>query len=262
MTGLRFALVGKRLGHSFSKKYFDSKFEMSGLDKYSYTLLEMPDLSDLTNIVSRCRLDGFNVTIPYKRDILPLLDSLDPTAEDIGAVNTVAVCHTASGIAMRGYNTDAPAFEQTLRPLITHQHRKALVLGTGGAAQAVAWGLKKLNIDFVFVSRHPELHTLSIGYDTLLRLNRDDFDYQIIINATPVGMFPDIDSTPWCRPDLLTSGHICYDLTYNPSPTRFLKEAAAHGATIVGGLEMLHRQADLAFEIWTHTSTSNFQSSK
>ena len=243
----RYALIGKQLSHSFSQVYFHEKFASEHLDGYSYDLLEMEDLSNLRKIVEEKGLDGFNVTIPFKVDILPLLDETDSTARQIGAVNTVKVYRSDGHTHLKGYNTDAPAFAETLKPMLKPHHRSALILGTGGAAQAVAFGLEQLGIDHLFVSRKPH-STSQIDYPTAYsQASR----HTIIINATPLGMFPNCSASPWERPELLTPQHICYDLVYNPSPTRFMQEAAQRGATVQDGLPMLHSQAERAFCRWT-----------
>lgn len=249
MNNLHFALIGKSLSHSFSKQYFEAKFKSLGLEGYDYSLLETPNLDSLHTLIKSHSLTGFNVTIPYKKVIIPLLDEIDPVAEEIGAVNTVKVTMSNGRPSLKGFNTDAPAFRQTLQPHITHHHRHALVLGTGGAAQAVAWALRQLDIEHIFVSRNPKQHQNSIGYDDIIKKRQSDFGHSIIVNATPVGMYPIVDASPWPDPDLISSDTICYDLIYNPSPTRFLQDASSRGAITIDGLDMLHLQADMAFSI-------------
>lgn len=247
-----YALVGKHLAHSFSKIYFEKKFLRLGLTDASYCLIEMPTIQSIRDSVERLRLDGFNVTIPYKEQIIPLLDGIDPTAADIGAVNTVKVVRQYGCKAFRliGHNTDAPAFLETLQPLLAYGNKQCLVLGTGGASKAVAWALRQLDIAFHFVSRNPKQD--SISFQEAYNISSCHSDNQlIIINATPVGMFPDTDASPWQHPELITPQCLCYDLVYNPSPTLFLSQASGRGAVVCDGLKMLHRQADLAFEIWT-----------
>lgn len=246
-----YALIGERLSHSFSKAYFDAKFANSETDDYSYRLLELTTLEGLRERVQELHLDGFNVTIPYKKQILHLLDEVDPIAAAIGAVNTVKVEHRDNRLMLKGYNTDAPAFFETLRPMLRDWHRKALILGTGGASKAVAWALRQLGIAHLFVSRTPLHHADPdahiVAYDEAFRLADS---HLLIVNCTPVGMYPHTDDSPWKAPEMLTSRHLCYDLIYNPSETRFLSDAANRGAITVNGLTMLHRQADRAYSIW------------
>lgn len=235
---LSLGLIGRKLSHSFSKRYFGEKYGIS-----TYSLIELASLAELPEAIESFHLDGFNVTIPYKRDIIPMLDEVDPVAKEIGAVNTVVVR------GLKGYNTDAPAFLETLRPLLSIHHKRAIILGTGGASLAVSWALEQLGIEYRTVSRSPLAHSNSISYDEARDLVEQE-DYNIIINATPVGMYPKNDATPWCWPELLNTRHLCYDLIYNPSPTLFLQQAASNGATVVDGLAMLHCQADLAYKLW------------
>ena len=259
MTGdLHLALIGKHLGHSYSKNYFQQKFAGEGMSASTYDLVELADLRGLRDMVDAEGLDGFNVTIPYKEAIIPLLDRLEPTAAAIGAVNTVRVLRrrcrngeaSLSGhrpTTLVGHNTDGPALLDTLRPLLKPHHREALILGTGGASKAAGWALSRLGIRHLFVSRQPDGKRDAISYAMAYHLAAT---HLLIVNATPVGMFPNADDTPWQHPELLGSRHLCFDLVYNPSPTLFLRQSAQQGATAVDGLAMLHRQADLAFELW------------
>ncbi|MBO4306705.1 MAG: shikimate dehydrogenase [Bacteroidales bacterium] len=246
--GKSLGLIGRPLSHSFSKQYFEKKFKVLNLTGYRYDNIELDTLENLRDTVDRLGLDGFNVTHPYKMGILPLLDELDDTARRISAVNTVKVDRSGGIMTLTGYNTDAPAFLETLRPLLRPWHDKALILGTGGAARAVSWALNELGIDSLFVSRNPKKSN-QISYRKAYELAPKK---TIIINATPVGMGTLKDSSPWARPDLLTSNHLCYDLIYNPAQTCFLQEATFQGATTINGLNMLYRQADIAFDIWTN----------
>ncbi len=241
-----YGLIGRKLGHSYSQRYFEAKFEALKLDGYRYSLFEIACLDGLREKIDRWGLDGFNVTIPYKEAIVPLMDSLDSVAAETGAVNTVEVSHPADGsMHLHGRNTDAPAFLETLRPMLKFWHTNALILGTGGASKAVAWALQQLGIDYRWVSRHPHGEK-QIDYPTAYRKATE---HLLVVNATPVGMFPSTDQTPWEHPELLTEKHLCYDLIYNPAPTLFLQQAARQGATVCDGLAMLHRQADLAFPL-------------
>lgn len=238
----QYGLIGNPLGHSWSQRWFEAMFEREDIIDACYSLYPMPSLPDLRQWVADNHICGFNVTIPYKQAVIPYLDSIDEAAQSIGAVNCVEV-HDGRLI---GHNTDAPAFLSTLQPLLQSHHTHALLLGTGGAAHAVAHALQLLGIHYQPVSRNP-YSKLSISYSTAAHLAST---HLLIINATPVGMYPDVDSTPWTYPNMLSSHHLCYDLVYNPSPTRFLREAATAGASTIGGLSMLQRQAQLSWEIW------------
>ena len=232
-----YALIGKHLGHSWSQRWFEAMFAREGLEGHSYTLHEMPTLDGLRQWICREHILGFNVTIPYKQAIMPMLDSVSREADAIGAVNCVVV----GGGRLVGHNTDAPAFAQTLPA--NAPGNAALILGTGGAAQAVAYALKTLGIKYQMVSRHPSGD--AIGYSEA-NLRAREFD--ILVNATPAGMWPDVDSTPW--PYGLEGFGLVYDLVYNPSPTLLLRQAAAAGAATVDGLAMLQRQAELSWQLW------------
>lgn len=238
-----YALIGKTLTHSYSK----SLFEGQQFPDADYRLCPMPSLEGLRQWVKDEQIDGFNVTIPYKQDILPLLDHLSPEAQSIGAVNCVVVEEGK----LAGHNTDAPAFRQSLESLHCSLSA-ALILGTGGAAHAVAYALDQLAIPYHFVSRHPERHPNAIGYDALSAF--EDFHYSLIVNATPVGMYPDVDRTPLDLTQTFKHSNIqtvaLYDLVYNPSPSMLLRQAAARGAKTKDGLEMLHLQAVLSWQLW------------
>ena len=249
---LHIGLIGEKLSHSFSKSYFEKKFLSEQLFGCSYDLFELPSLGGLRTLVMQHCLDGFNVTIPYKEQIIPLLDHIDHTAAQIGAVNTVKVVRDNDGsVALHGFNTDAPAFLKTIQTEPLPDHRKALILGTGGASKAVQWAFRQLGNEFILVSRNPELHPGSIGYNQLGHIDLSQF--YIIVNATPVGMYPNVDATPL---DVihafkhLSDNAFVYDLIYNPSPTRLLREAAACGAETKDGLEMLHLQAELSWVLF------------
>ena len=246
-----FSLIGRQLSHSFSKVLFEERFGSSGL---RYDLIELESLDGLRDEVERRGLDGFNVTIPYKTEILPLLDAVDDTARRIGAVNTVRVDRNSGAMRLVGFNTDAPAFAESIGPLLRPHHRKALILGTGGASRAVGHALETLGIDCLWVSRHPaalpahdSLRAKTVDYATAYALAAER---TVIVNATPVGMFPNCSQSPWHRPDLLGPRHFCYDLIYNPSPTRFLSEASRFGAATKDGFEMLNLQAQKSWHIW------------
>ena len=248
---LHFALIGNKLSHSWSQRWFEGQCRDRGLVDRDYALIELDSLDTLRAVVAERRLRAFNVTIPYKCSIVPLLDELSPEAAAIGAVNVVEVLRNGDGtVRLYGRNTDAPAFMQTLSPLLRPWHRHALVLGTGGAAHAVAWALASLHIVFHFVSRTPA-RTDELSYSDAVALAADKANPAcpyLIVNATPVGMSgpPWQACSPWPRPDLWSPRHLCYDLIYNPEQTLFLRQATAHGAATSNGLDMLHRQAHLS----------------
>lgn len=260
----RFALIGRRLGHSYSQRWFEELFAREGLRGHSYSLVEMPTLEGLRDWVRRDHIDGFNVTVPYKQEIIPLLDALDETAAAVGAVNCVTVERQATSqsgnqaIRLIGHNTDAPAFQETLQVFIQSNNqaiRQSFILGTGGAARAVAYALGALGIEYTFVSRHPDQHEHAISYEELVSFTSHLSPLTLIVNATPVGMYPAVDATPLdLSPFTQALKHsdnqaiLIYDLIYNPSPTRLLREAATLGAQAKDGLEMLHRQAELSWE--------------
>ena len=238
-----FALIGHPLGHSLSKNLFDETFA----GRHDYVMLDIESLDGLRQVIKEHRLSGFNVTIPYKLKILPFLDRLTLEAEEVGAVNCVRI---ESDGTLTGHNTDSEAFFDQLRMSCTRLPKIALILGTGGAARAVASALRRMGIDYRFVSRNPSIHqsiTPIISYEEAYAMTDA---VSLIVNATPVGMAPISDKSPWDRPELFSKKHLVYDLIYNPSPTRLMREAAAMGAMVKDGLEMLRRQALLSWEFW------------
>lgn len=243
MKTKRFGLVGRNISYSFSAGYFKEKFNNLGLDNYTYTNFDIEDISQLHEIIDKTkRLKGLNVTIPYKEEVIPLLDKVSKTASIIGAVNTIVISKKGT----KGYNTDHYGFRKALIPLLLPHHKKALILGTGGASKGVAFALRKMKIEYDFVSRNAT--DVIYAYDDL---TKDIFnDYQIIINTTPLGTFPDLTTFPPIDYSLFTNNHIAFDLVYNPAETEFLKRAAQNGAVIKNGYEMLVNQAEKAWEIW------------
>lgn len=240
----KYGLIGRRLGHSWSQRWFEELFASLGLEDYSYRLYELPSVEGMKEWVLREGLSGFNVTVPYKMEIIPHLDALDAEAEAIGAVNCVSVERGR----LVGHNTDAPAFQQTIEAFPSPS--QAFILGTGGGAKAVAHTLHRMDIPHTFISRSPNLHSNAIGYDQLHTLLSPCST--LIVNATPIGMYPDDGKTPLNLSSIRIplSDFLFYDLIYNPSPTLFLHQASVHGARVKDGLEMLHRQADLSWKIW------------
>jgi shikimate dehydrogenase len=240
----QFGLLGKSLKHSFSPKYFAAKFEREGIENADYKAFELPTIADFIQLRKDYpNLAGLNVTIPYKEEIIPYLDELSPEAKAIGAVNTIQF---KSG-KLIGHNTDIIGFQQSLLVLLEGSSPKqALILGTGGAAKAVAYSLQKLSISYHYVSRKAEDGQLSYEDLDQERIR----NYQLIINTTPLGMYPKVDTAPQLSYEGISSGHYCYDLVYNPEETLFLKQAKAQAAKCCNGLAMLHAQAEAAWEIW------------
>lgn len=239
-----YGLIGYPLEHSFSQQYFTEKFRREGITA-AYSNFELADLSQLGELMSsNPALKGFNVTIPYKSAIIPLLEDVDETAAAIGAVNVVKILPDGTTV---GHNTDVDGFVSSLRPFLRDKDiSQALVLGTGGAAKAVTYGLRKLSIRPLSVSRTPQKGDLTYADLTPQLVS----EYRLIVNTTPLGMYPSVDEAPDIPYSAVSSGHICYDLIYNPAETLFLKKCAEHGATTINGLDMLHRQAEAAWDIW------------
>lgn len=248
MTHEIYGLLGKKLSHSFSRRLFSEKFARENLDA-EYQLWESDDIGKFIADAGKSEgLRGFNVTIPYKTDIIPFLDSLSIEAREIGAVNTVKVIEEDGIRRLKGFNTDAEGFRRSLAGFLPEKHfgMKALVLGTGGASKAVAYALRKEGIYPSFVSRRPSPEALAYG-----ELDREIMDsYLIIVNTTPLGTFPDTDTAPDIPYGLITSGHFCHDLVYNPSDTLFMIRCRESGAKVRNGLEMLRNQALASWEIW------------
>lgn len=240
----KFGLIGKEISYSFSKKYFTEKFSADLFDDFTYENFEIPNIEEFPTILkNNPDLKGLNITIPYKEAIIPFLDTLSEKAFKIGAVNVIRFTKKGN---LKGYNSDWYGFKKSLEPLLQPHHKKALILGTGGAAKAVGFALNELDIFYTFVSR--EASEKTIGYD---RLNATTFDnYHIIINCTPLGTHPDIKEFPPIPYDFFTDKHIAFDLIYNPEITQFLKKASKKGAVIKNGYEMLVLQAEKAWKIW------------
>ena len=232
-----YGIIGYPLLHSFSAKYSNEKFATEKIDaEYSLYPLEQLTSERMNELMSS--LDGFNVTFPYKQAVIPFLDRLDETAQAIGAVNVV--------YQRVGYNTDCLGFMESMRPLVRDDDRKALVLGTGGASKAACYGLQKLGITPTLVSRTPAAGM--IGYEALT--TEVMAEHTIIVNCTPLGMLPDVDTCPDIPYELITARHLLYDCVYNPEETLFLHKGKAQGATIQNGMEMLIGQAKEAWKIW------------
>lgn len=239
-----YGLVGYPLGHSFSRGYFTDKFSREGIDA-EYLNFELADIAELPAVVAQIPdLRGFNVTIPYKRDIIPYLSGMSDEAAEIGAVNVVRVEKDRS---LRGFNSDVYGFVESLKPLLGHKMpEKALVLGVGGASRAVVYGLGKLGMSVTRVSRREGAGELTYNDLTAETVA----SHRVIVNTTPLGMYPKTDACPDIAYDAITPDHICYDLVYNPLETLFMRKCAEQGATVSNGLKMLHLQAERSWQIW------------
>ena len=241
-----FGLVGYPLGHSFSKKYFNEKFADENIDA-EYKNFEIEDINEVTDIINHNDIFGLNVTIPHKISVIPLLSQIDPIAEAIGSVNVIKIIRTDNGIITRGYNTDAIGFTTSIKPLLKPHHRRALVLGTGGASKAVVYALQQLlGIDVQSVSRNP-----APGIITYADLDSKIMEsHTVVVNATPLGMYPHVETHPDIPYRLLSPQHLCFDLTYNPSVTTFMRMSSEFGAKTCNGKGMLIGQALAAWDIW------------
>ena len=244
----KYGLIGFPLGHSFSKEYFNKKFMSESIDA-EYINFEIKDVKELKYVLrENPELCGLNVTLPHKMDVIPLLDGITDNARNIGAVNVIKFTKGRFGrLLHEGHNSDITGFKQSIEPMLNTTHKKGLILGTGGASKAIFHGLKQLGINSEYVSRTREKDVL-MTYDELTQSTMEEFT--VIVNATPVGMFPNTESCPNIPYDHLTPNHILYDLIYNPDETLFMKKGREKGAEVKNGLEMLLLQAFISWEIW------------
>lgn len=236
-----YGLIGYPLSHSYSEKYFSEKFKQLHIDA-DYKNFEIESLDDLKTIVKENNLSGFNVTIPYKEKIIPLLDKVTEDAKEVGAVNCVHVFQNK----WIGYNTDILGFQESLLNFIPNTNMKALIFGTGGAAKAVSYVLEKLNIPFLLVSRNEIQDAITYADINETLLN----EHKLLINTTPVGMYPDTHNFLPIPFHLFSKKHFAYDVIYNPEQTLFLKACESAGGQIKNGLQMLHLQAEAAYTIF------------
>ena len=236
----KFGLIGFPLTHSFSESYFQEKFFKEGINGCRYQNHPIQDINTVRLLLEKENLSGFNVTIPHKENIIPFLDELSIEASAIGAVNTIV----KKDEKWIGYNTDWIGFYESIKPLLQQHHKKALVLGSGGASKAIVYALKKLEIEPLIISRKE-------GYTNYAEITKDLLaEHLIIVNCTPLGAYPKTDKYPHIPYELLSNKHLLYDLIYNPSESRFLTYGKANEAKIKNGLEMLKRQAEAAWSIW------------
>lgn len=242
----KYGLVGYPLGHSFSMGYFNEKFKNEAINAV-YENFEIPDIQDITTVIgSNPDLAGFNVTIPYKEKVMDYLDYIAPEAAEIGAVNVVKVTHNGERAVLKGFNSDVVGFVNSIKPLLRPLHKKALVLGTGGASKAVEYGLRKLGLETIKVSRTEKDNTITYGQVTPELLS----EYKVIVNCTPCGMAPHFDECPNLPYDSIDDSFLLYDLIYNPEETLFLRKGKEKDATVKNGLEMLLLQAEEGWDIW------------
>ena len=243
----KYGLIGFPLSHSFSISYFNEKFENEHINA-QYINFEIPSIDGLTEILDRNpELRGLNVTIPYKEQVMKYLDAISPEAEAIGAVNVIRVTHKGDKVYLKGFNSDVIGFTRSIEPLLEPAQKKALILGTGGASKAIHYGLKSLNMQTIFVSRTRHGNGFITYEEVTPELVKE---YNVIINCTPVGMYPHDDECPKLPYDAMDTHTLLYDLIYNPDETLFLKRGREQGATVKNGLEMLLLQAFASWDFW------------
>lgn len=246
----KFGLIGFPLKHSFSKRYFTEKFQKEGWSDCQYELFEIDSVDKIKEILAKHpELVGLNVTIPYKEQVIPYLDELEPSCEAIGAVNTIKV----SANKLTGFNTDYIGFKQSLLDWLPNEPVRALVLGTGGASRAVKQALSDLSIPFLVVSRRKDNHPEWVDYQDLARSPGILRSHHLIINTTPLGTFPNTEEMPPIPQAFLTEKHKVYDLVYNPEVTLLMRTVQDAGGIVKNGLEMLHLQAEASWEIWNRS---------
>jgi shikimate dehydrogenase len=241
-----YGLIGFPLTHSFSQKYFTEKFAKEKITDCQYKLFPLGNLSELQNLLSENKeLKGINVTIPFKEKIIPYLNELDIAAQEIGAVNTISIVNGK----LKGYNTDVYGFRQSIKPFLESHHQRALILGTGGASKAICYVLNKIGIDYFLVSRNPK-NEKEIAYTTLNQFAMESCP--LIINTTPLGMYPNVDTFPPIPYEFLTDKNLLFDVVYNPLETIFLQKGKAKKSTVISGLNMLYLQAEKSWDIWNN----------
>jgi len=245
----KYGLIGYPLEHSFSKKYFAEKFKNEKIEDACYYNYPLKSITELVKLIKEeNELLGLNVTIPYKEEVISFLDAVDSEALEVGAVNVIKILRSGDKIKLKGYNTDIYGFKESLKPFINKGMKQALILGTGGSSKAVAWVLKKLGVKIIFVSRSNKQGSITYREITDNIIGNT----QLIVNTTPLGMYPDTENKPDIPYNLLSPSHILYDLIYNPAQTLFLKEGINRGCTVINGLTMLKLQAEKSWEIWNN----------
>ena len=243
----RYGLIGFPLEHSFSKDYFNNKFASEGIDA-EYVNFEITSITELKSIIKNDpQLKGINVTIPYKEQVIPFLDHISENARLIGAVNVIKIDRKKKKIKLSGFNSDIIGFKESIEPLLKPYHQRALVLGNGGAAKAIFYGLQQLGIEATYVSRQKTEEQMLV-YSELTQEIMET--HTIVVNCTPVGMWPNVDDCPAIPYPFLTGKHLLYDLLYNPNETLFMKKGEEQGAAVKNGLEMLLLQAFAGWKMW------------
>ncbi|MCX6231173.1 MAG: shikimate dehydrogenase [Bacteroidetes bacterium] len=242
-----YGLIGYPLSHSFSASYFNSKFEKENITDATFKLFAIKEIDELFNLLEiEPELCGLSVTIPYKEKVIPLLNEIDETAQKVGAVNSIKITKKENQVYLKGFNTDVIGFEEILLPELKPIHQQALVLGNGGASKAVVYVLEKLNIAYKIVSRNPL--TAQLSYNQINKQMIDE--HLLIINTTPLGMYPLVDACPDLPYEFLNASHLVIDVIYNPEVTLFMKKAELNGATVQNGMKMLTSQAEASWRIW------------
>lgn len=242
----KYGLIGYPLEHSFSVSYFNQKFEDENIEAV-YENFEIDSIDRLPEIIDRNPdLRGLNVTIPYKEKVIAYLDQISPEARAIGAVNVIKVTHDKEHVTLKGFNSDVIGFTQSIEPMLERYHKKALILGTGGASKAIDYGLKSLGLETLFVSRSEKHDTIQYRNITPEVIK----EYNVIVNCTPCGMYPHTEECPLLPYEAMNDRTILYDLIYNPDETLFMKKGRAQGADVKNGLEMLLLQAFKSWEFW------------
>ncbi len=243
----KYGLIGYPLGHSFSKKYFTAKFDREAIEECLYDNFPMADIDLLPGLIkSEPLLSGLNVTIPWKTAVIKYLDHIDPSAAEIGAVNVLKISREGSRISIAGYNSDIKGIADSIGPALSNKPGEALVLGTGGSSKAVCYVLREAQLSYHLVSRVKKKGVLTYSDLDAALLKR----IRLIVNTTPLGMYPNVDSSPEINYRLLDNSHTLFDLVYNPEITTFLKKGQERGCTIITGLKMLESQAERSWEIW------------
>lgn len=242
----KYGLIGYPLGHSFSISYFNEKFANEGINA-KYINFEIPKIDNLIEILtSTPELKGLNVTIPYKEKVMAYLDTISPEAKSIGAVNVIRIMHKGKKNILKGYNSDVIGFTRSIEPMLEKYHHKALILGTGGASKAIHYGLKSLGLECLFVSRNKKAGTITYK-DVTPEIIKE---YNVIVNCTPLGMYPNVETCPELPYNAMDNHTILYDLIYNPDETLFMKKGSEYGANTKNGIEMLLLQAFASWEFW------------